>query len=43
MGGLYADLQEAPGKELDLVTTATRGKEFLNRIRPDEVKLYERS
>ena len=41
IGGLYADLREALGKELDMVTTSCHDKSFLTRIRPDEVTLYE--
>ena len=47
LGGLYADLSEALGKELDLVTvrslkynTDTR---FLENLRKDQVLLYELS
>ena len=42
MGGLYADLSEALGKELDLVTTAGADGVFLSHIRCDAVRLYER-
>ena len=41
MGGLYADMSEALGKELDLVTTGIRDAAFLERIKKDEVLLYE--
>ena len=41
MGGLYIDLCEALGKELDLVTTGNQDHAFLERIRDDEVMLYE--
>ena len=40
MGGLYADLSERLGKELDLVTTDHRDKAFLGRIHKDQVALY---
>ena len=43
IGGLYVDLCDALGKELDLVTVAGADPEFLARIRKDEVKLYEQS
>ena len=43
MGGLYADLRDALGKELDLVTVGGAKPDFLNRIRRDEVRLYERA
>ena len=41
IGGLYADLREALGKELDMVTTSCHDQSFLTRIKPDEVTLYE--
>ena len=40
MGGLYADLSEGLGKELDLVTTDHRDKAFLRRISKDQLRLY---
>lgn len=42
IGGLYSDLRDALGKELDMVTTASAEAAFLARIRRDEVTLYER-
>ena len=42
VGGLYSDLCDALGKELDMVTTTGAEAVFLSRIRNDEVKLYER-
>lgn len=42
IGGLYSDLQDALGKDLDMVTTAGAEAAFLARIRKDEVTLYER-
>ncbi len=50
LGGLYADLEEALGKSLDLVTTeALRKKKedpltrrFIKNIRKDEKLLYEK-
>lgn len=41
MGGLYAEMQEKLKKGLDLVTTEGLDADFLARIRPDEVTLYE--
>ena len=41
MGGLYADLRDGFQKDLDLVTTQGADAEFLSRIRPDEVMIYE--
>ena len=43
IGGLYMDLCNALGKELDLVTVSGADISFLNRIRKDEVVLYEQS
>ena len=40
MGGLYSDLSESLGKELDLVTTDHRDKAFLSRIQRDQLVLY---
>ena len=40
MGGLYADLAEGLGKELDLVTLDGADQNFISRIRRDEVRLY---
>ena len=40
MGGLYSDLSERLGKELDLVTTDHRDKAFLSRIQRDQLVLY---
>ena len=41
IGGLYMDLSEALGKDLDLVTLSGADEDFLRRIRQDEVVLYE--
>ena len=41
IGGLYSDLSDALGKELDLVTTTGADAAFLSRIARDEIKLYE--
>lgn len=42
-GGFYADLHDALGIELDLVSKEVAGKRFLNTISKDEVLLYERN
>ena len=42
LGGLYADLRDGLRKELDLVTTQGADADFLLRIQPDEVIIYER-
>ncbi len=41
LGGLYADLRDGLRKELDLVTTQGADADFLRRIQPDEVMIYE--
>ena len=41
LGGLYADLRDGLRKELDLVTTQGADAEFLLRIKPDEVIIFE--
>ena len=41
IGGLYADLCDALGKELDMVTTAGADKSFLSRIQRDVLNLYQ--
>ncbi len=48
MGGLYNDLQESVGKEIDLVTTQTLGQKstqqrfphFVENLKADMVKIY---
>ena len=42
IGGLYEDLSDALGKELDLVTTTGADAGFLSRISRDAIRLYER-
>lgn len=41
-GGLYADIRDALGLKLDLVSRKDAGKRFLNTISKDEVLLYAR-
>lgn len=41
IGGLYNDLCEALGKELDMVTVSGADPDFLKRILKDEVVLYK--
>ena len=41
IGGIYADLEDCLQKELDLVTTRGAEEGFLERIKDDEVLLYE--
>ena len=40
-GGLYADIQEALGVEIDLLSRRGTRQKFLDRIAKDEVLLYE--
>ena len=40
LGGMYSDLEEQFGKELDLLTTASLDERFLSRIRDEEVLIY---
>lgn len=41
-GGLYADIQEALGVEIDLLSRRGTRQKFLDRIAKDEVLLYAR-
>ncbi len=43
IGGLYADLADALGKELDMVTMTGADHDFLKRIQQDAVSIYQRS
>ena len=36
------DMEEALGRRVDVITSDINDKAFLERIRPDEVVLYER-
>ena len=36
------DMEEALGRRVDVITSDINDKAFLERIRPDEVTLYER-
>ncbi len=40
-GGLYEDLAEALQTDLDLLTTGSLEEDFLQRIKPEEVLLYD--
>lgn len=40
-GGLYADIQEALGVEIDLLSRRGTRQKFLDKIAKDEVLLYE--
>lgn len=41
LGGLYSGIEEVLACPFDLVTTGIEDRQFLNRIRQDEVILYE--
>ena len=41
LGGLYSGIEEVLTCPFDLVTTGIEDRQFLNRIRQDEVILYE--
>lgn len=41
LSGMYVDIEEALNCSIDLVTTGIEDRQFLNRIRQDEVILYE--
>ena len=40
LGGMYAELESALGKKLDLLTTGSLDQQFLNRIAPEEILIY---
>lgn len=40
LGGLYADLQEAFDRPVDLVTTESLDEGFMNEIKSEEVLIY---
>ena len=41
-GGLYADIEEALGVEIDLLSRDDTRQRFLDKIAKDEVLIYER-
>ena len=41
LGGLYEDLSEAFHVELDLLTTGSLDEDFLQKIRQEEVLIYD--
>jgi predicted nucleotidyltransferase len=41
LGGLMADFEDALGKDIDIVTHDSLQKRFYERIKDDEVLLYE--
>ena len=41
LGGLYADLEDAFGRPIDLVVTDSLSDEFIKRISAEEVLIYE--
>lgn len=42
LGGLLIDLEKSLHKKVDLLTTGSLQKDFLNSIKDEEVLLYER-
>ena len=42
LGALYLDLEDALGKHLDLLTTGSLERDFLQNIAKDEILLYSR-
>ena len=40
LGGMYSDLQEKFDKKLDLLTTASLDKDFLQKISGEEILVY---
>lgn len=40
LGGLYSDLEEALGQPIDLLTTDSLEKRFLDRIEKEEILIY---
>lgn len=43
LGGMYQELQQNFGKKLDLLTTASLDKGFLQNIAGEEILIYEAS
>ena len=41
LGGLYSDLEERFGKKLDLLTTRSLDRRFLDSIAKEEILIYE--
>lgn len=41
LSGLNIEISEALGMKVDLLTTGSLDKQFLDSIRPDEILLYE--
>jgi predicted nucleotidyltransferase len=42
LGGLYADLEDAFGTHIDLLTTESLDEAFLKEIADEEIRIYER-
>ena len=40
LGALYADLEDALGKKVDLLTTGSMDQKFLQRIATEEILIY---
>ena len=42
LGGIYSDLEDALGREIDLLSRLPTSEQFLSALKSDEVLLYER-
>lgn len=42
LGGFYADIEDALGKPIDVLTTKSLSNDFLNEIKNEEILLYEK-
>ena len=43
VAGFYADMEEALGRSIDIMTTRQLSEDFLRRIAPEEVQVYGHS
>ena len=43
LGGLFMDMKDAVGAEIDLVTEDSNDREFIHDIKQDEVVVYEQA
>ncbi len=41
LGGFYADIEDALGKPIDILTTKSLSNDFFNEIKNEEILLYE--
>ena len=42
LSGFYADIEDALGKPIDVLTTKSLSTDFLNEIKNEEILLYEK-